>query len=500
MLSVTFPLVENGRVKMLLAYVTDISHQKWAEAVQVNTAVAAVEAKRQQESFLDVTSHELRNPLSAITQLADDIIKSLDSQVGDRSVVWRDIARDNAEAANIILTCAAHQKRIIDDVLILSRLDSQLLSITPVVARPYKVVVDAIKMFDRVAALNQVEIAISSSADQHEAKDVGSIFVDVTRLTQILINLINNAIKFTASQSIRAISVGFGVQVQKPVRLETRYGHLNWVPARPREQFASDSLALHDSEERMYVYFTVQDTGQGLTSEEIERLFKRFSQASSKTNFTHGGSGLGLYICRELVEKQGGAVGVASKPGQGSVFAFYLETRACGQTKDQPLHKESVPTALPNTSTVPGFEPFSVLLVEDNPVNQKILMKQLWKAKCTVVAANNGEEALNVIEQSDCWQADRGYDDQNCNKPDSIPIEVVLMDIEMPVMDGLTCMEHIRRLEKEGKLKRRLPIIATTANVRPEQRDKALTAGVDALLAKPFTVGDAIELIRKLVR
>ncbi len=148
-LAITFAMKQDDKVTMLLGYVVDISRQKWAEGVKARQTEAAVEAKRRQEEFLDVTSHELRNPLSAITQLADGIAKSMDDASAQ---TWKDVAQESAEAANTILACASHQKRIIDDVLVLSRLDSEMLSITPTVAQPSKVVSSTISMLEGASA------------------------------------------------------------------------------------------------------------------------------------------------------------------------------------------------------------------------------------------------------------------------------------------------------------------------------------------------------------
>ena len=264
----------------------------------------------------------------------------------------------------------------------------------------------------------------------------------------------------------------------------------------------------------------------------MSRLFKRFSQATSKTHIDYGGSGLGLYICRELAEKQGGGVGVASCPGQGSVFAFYIETRAAAPPEQVPpdlsnlapkpsnmsnitsdllrrTHSRSRVTngttlsedlrESPQSSTPRHQEDFHILLVEDNLVNQKVLAKQLQKAKCNVTVANHGAEALGILEQADCWRKTQLNTSQLGHQAGLLRIDVVLMDVEMPIMDGLQCTRHIRRLEDEGQITRHLPIIAVTANVRQEQKDTALAAGVDSVLSKPFTVSEVLVRIRELL-
>jgi signal transduction histidine kinase len=519
-LAVTFPLIENGETKMLLGYVTDISRQKWAEDVQTRAAAKA-------EAFLDVTSHELRNPLTAIIQLADSIAKSMVVKPEPGLHDYKDIAQESAEAASTILACAAHQKRIIDDVLVLSRLDSQMLSITPTTASPSTVIDNTMKIFEGVATQKEIKLAAGRVRDALDLRHVDHVFVDTTRLMQVIINMISNAIKFTASQTTREICVVYGVRAQRPLHFETPFGDLEWVPAANPSTPNATLLDSKPEEEQIYVYFLVQDTGPGLAPAEIQRLFQRFSQATTKTNVTYGGSGLGLYICRELAEKQGGRVGVASREGEGSVFGFYLETKAM-----RPVEQATPTTLTAGAAMLQPREGIHVLLVEDNLINQRVLVKQLQRAKCIVVVANQGFEALEILGKRGCWRekiAGGPVNGGGSQNGDALPIDVVLMDIEMPVslyippfhpsasphlfetrppnpltspppnqvMDGIQCTTRIRKFEEEHSIgfTRRLPVIAVTANAREEQRVKAYEAGVDSILAKPFTI---LELMAKI--
>jgi len=144
-------------------------------------------------------------------------------------------------------------------------------------------------------------------------------------------------------------------------------------------------------------------------------------------------------------------------------------------------------------------EGFHVLLVEDNLINQKVLARQLHKAKCTVTIANHGEEVLAILEQSTYWNHDavNGVQIEHASK--RIPLQVVLMDIEMPAMDGLQCTKQIRLLQNKGVITGQVPIIATTANARQEQKDRVFAAGADRILVKPFTIDEIMLLIRELV-
>ncbi|KAK0337780.1 hypothetical protein LTR91_008857 [Friedmanniomyces endolithicus] len=531
---IAFPLVEEGKPKLLMAYVSDISHQKWAEDVQTRTAAAATLAKRRQEEFIDVTSHEMRNPLSAMTQLADGIARSLHATPGNEPAVWRDVVQENAAAASTILACAAHQKRIIDDVLMLSRLESHMLSIAPVAGQPSKVVADTIRMFDGEAEMTGTKIEVVKE-ESHGKWAVDWMLLDTSRLTQILINLISNAVKFTASQPERNIKVVFGQLPRRPQKLDTPFGDVDWIPPKDLGRSNTALPELKRDEDELYLYFYVQDTGLGVTPDQRSRLFKRFSQATAKTHIAYGGSGLGLYICRELAEKQGGAVGVASQSGQGSAFAFYIETRAAPAPAHSPPRTSSSKLGLPpdGHAAAAGLQSAAqlrppgggggaarqlrqglhILLVEDNLVNQRVLAKQLrTRAKCTVTVANHGAEALGILAQTARWRGGGG--DRN---PPQAPgdhraeptmmtmtmmprVDVVLMDVETPVMDGLTCSRRIRAVEAEGRGGgRRLPIIAVTANVRQEQKETAFAAGVDSVLSKPFTVGEVLARIEEVL-
>ncbi|KAI5359461.1 putative PAS domain, signal transduction response regulator, receiver domain, CheY-like superfamily [Septoria linicola] len=507
----------DGKLKHIFGSITDISQQKRAEGLQTRKMEEAVEMKRQQENFIDITSHEMRNPLSAILQCSDDILQSVTKfrQSGER-VVPDDLLGNCIDAAQTINLCSQHQKRIVDDILTLSKLDSALLLVTPVDAQPLTVVQRALKMHE--GELSAADIQMKFIVDQSfRDLDLDWVRLDPSRVLQVLINLTTNAIKFTGTEDRRTIIVTIGASVQRP----------SDRPDAPVKYFATrkknrDVLSEKDwgTGEKVYIHFSVRDTGRGLSPEEKKLLFIRFSQASPRTHVQYGGSGLGLFISRELTELQGGEIGVESEAGQGSTFAFYVAARRSSppresidvsngvkRTPSQSHNRsKSVPSAaLPQgapVSTAAGkgeFEPKrdrpivkKVLIVEDNLVNQKVLQKQLKNIGTEVHVANHGGEALEKLMQSTYWQPGK-------DSKDRIELGVILMDQEMPVMDGLTCTRKIREFEAQGKLSGHIPIIAVTANARSEQIQTALNAGMDDVVSKPFRIPELVPKIEELL-
>lgn len=202
-----------------------------------------------------------------------------------------------------------------------------------------------------------------------------------------------------------------------------------------------------------------------------------------------------MFISRQLTELQGGEIGVASKAGVGSVFAFYVKARkteskdiahlkektnAGSQLLTVPLIQPSIsrvssaPASIPTTSSLDsGPAKWHVLIVEDNLVNQRVLAKGIRKLGCTVHVANHGGEALDLLQQTRYY---KGRED------DGKELTVILMDLEMPIMDGLTCVRKIRSLEEEGLVTYHLPIIAVTANARTEQVNAAKASGMVSIL------------------
>ncbi|KAF4975533.1 hypothetical protein FZEAL_7679 [Fusarium zealandicum] len=504
-------LSSTGSLRSIMGSITDISHLKWAQGLQSRQLREAEETRRQQNEFIDITSHEMRNPLSAILQCADDIASTMRACCTSGTSPSNTVIKSCLEAAETIALCVQHQKSIVDDVLTISKLDSNLLLITPVTSQPEVILQRVLKMFEPEMQAKDIKLTIEVNPDLKQLS-VDWVAMDPSRVLQILINLMTNAIKFTASSDTRAITVAVGASRMPPDG--KNIADFIFVPSK---EGVNNTVASEDwgQGEVLYIRYRVQDTGCGLTEEEKQLLFQRFKQASPRTHAQYGGSGLGLFISKRLAELHGGKIGVASVAGQGSHFGFYVQARR----SHPPNHGSPAQTLLIKVPSIPIKQPTSALpqnrltstptadqkpvgasplaglnprdliihVVEDNLINQKVLVNQLKKAGCTVSATNDGIEALSFLKQT-----------HFCRK-DGSDLTVILMDLEMPNMDGLTCVREIRKMQSEGVIKQHVPVVAVTANVRDEQVQTAMQSGMDDIVSKPFRIPDLLRKIETLL-
>jgi signal transduction histidine kinase len=421
---------------------------------------------------------EMRNPLSAIVHCSDNIITSVgDFKAESHELAipqrYMDVLIENAAAAQIIETCATHQKYIIDSILTLGRLESDMLSFMPSITRPGRLVKSVVDMFDAEFRANNIS-ASAVALPSLKTLGINEVCTDSSRVTQIFINLISNAIKFVKNEPLREIEVCYGACISSPRSAFPEDVH--WAPSNLQPEDVSQGPDWGNGEQ-VYLTFSIRDSGIGIDTDEVSKIFGRFVQANMKTSIRYGGSGLGLFISKQLTQKQGGEIGVSSTVGEGSTFVFYIRVRralpsmlAPTQKRPSLLRVVSLPGVShkgPKADIVELPSRLYVLLVEDNVINQQVLRKQLTRAGCIVYVANHGEDALLQIKSMACWHsASKGG-----------PLDVILMDMQMPVMDGLSCTREIRRFEAEGLITKRIPIIAVTANVRDEQVSDALMAG-----------------------
>ena len=375
-----------------------------------------------------------------------------------------------------------HRKGVTDnsDILTLSKLDSKLLAIAPSLTDLNRMLTELEKIFEADAQKFDVTLRLD--------KNLGSVrwaMLDTGRLTQVLTNLITNATKFTQKETKRLVTIKVGVSQTPPSERDL---DVEFVPAgiaRERSHAGTGTRA----DDEIYLHFTVSDTGCGFDEEQKSRIFGRFSQASPRTHSKYGGSGLGLFISREMIELQGGEIGVSSRPGHGATFAFYIAARPADAP--QCIQQSTALPLLSKKQTVDNSQArFSILVVEDNLVNQKILRMQLQKLGHEVHVVSHGGEALAFLETTSCWKG---------NRTSTINISVVLMDVEMPVMNGLECTRKIREAESLGQVERHLPIVAVSANAREAQVRAAIECGVDDAISKPFRVADLMPIIERLV-
>lgn len=500
----------DGSLKSIFGCITDISSQKWAEKVQDQRREEAVELKRQQENFIDITSHEMRNPLSAILQCADQIASNITTF--EAHTVKKEIEQlleGCLDAANTINLCASHQKRIVDDILTLSKLDSNLLAVTPVDEQPVRVIQRALKMFESELIAHDIEFEFEVDKS-FELYGIKWVKLDPSRLRQVLINLMTNAIKFTQTREKRFIMVKVAASKDTSGIATRGPDDMHYFENDAQRSAAMDIDNLDDwgHGERINIHCSVEDTGPGLAEEELKILFQRFQQATPRTHVQYGGSGLGLFISRILTEMQGGQIGVSSRPGHGSKFSFYIQSRTClsppaeyehispfkiARKVPSPATQTNAPSSALSRTGTASPKPnsiFDVLIVEDNIVNQKVLQRQLRNCGNNTFVANHGQEALQTLAKSRFWSGQESV---------GMDISVILMDLEMPVMDGMTCAKKIRELEREGVIVQHIPIIAVTAYARPEQIENAKAAGIDDVISKPFRIPELLPKIEELV-
>jgi len=386
--------------------------------------------------------------------------------------------------------------------------------------------------------------------NDYKTIEIDDIMADGSRILQVIINLLTNAIKFTQHSNERRITIYLNGFASRP---NVDNHKAKYIEQRPNRPDPTANVEWGTGQE-LYLQISVQDSGKGLDDEELKLLFHRFSQASPKTYKQYGGSGLGLFISRELTELQGGQIGVYSRAGAGSIFTFYIKARRADTNDDRwsidgsqvlslkelsannsrttsrdgtlcmnnnvtispilsqaihnnmsssihPLSKStSTPSAAPKAVLKKKELNLHVLIVEDNEINQRVMATQLRQIGCIVSVAGNGQEALDFLMKTHLYNhitttTDRG----GVECEEMIELDIILMDLEMPVLGGIDTIKKIRNMQKEGTLIKHVPVIAVTANARNEQINHAVKCGMDSVVTKPFRIPELVPQMEELV-
>ncbi len=412
----------------------DITQRKQAQECLERAKQAAESATRAKSEFLANMSHEIRTPMTAILGYADILADSVDRP-------------EQQEAIQTIQRNSDHLLVLINDILDLSKIEVGKLQVEHLPTCPLAILADVVSLM-RVRALAKglpLKLEYSGPIPQ-------TIQIDPTRLRQILVNLVGNAIKFT--------EIG---EVKIAVRLVDR------DTAEPKLQCE------------------VIDTGVGMSPCHLERLFQPFQQADTSTTRKFGGTGLGLVISKRLAALLGGDIAASSALGKGSIFTLTVATGPLEGTAllDQPTEAIAQIVTKPKPATAHRTRlDCRILLAEDGPDNQRLIAFVLRKAGAEVEIAEDGRKAMEkVLATFPGWG--RRYDD-----PQEL-FDLILMDMQMPVMDGY---ESTRRLRQQGY---KGPIIALTAHAMVEDGQKCLDAGCDDYLPKPFEHRALLEMVSR---
>ncbi|MBK8020817.1 MAG: response regulator [Chloroflexi bacterium] len=399
----------------------DITHMRIVARELEASRDRAWEASRLKSEFLAIMSHEIRTPMNGVIGMSELL---LSTNLDD---IQRDYATVIYEESHALL-------RILNDILDFSKIEAGKVELDPVPFSLYELVAS-------IADITRHEAARKGLALQlHLPPDVPMLYGDGGRVRQIIVNLMNNAIKFTKRGGVSLM-----------------------VDAAPTP------------DKRVALRFDVRDTGIGIAPDKLEALFEPFTQADGSTTRKYGGTGLGLAIVKRLVNLLGGQIQVASEPGRGTIFTVQVQVDLASAH----IEEYADETPGPNWHAAPPpVESFDrrILVVEDNAANRMLIVDYLnMLGYQNLDLAEDGDEAVRMVQAS------------------PHPYALVLMDLQMPRMDGLTATRLIR--QHEAGLDRHTPVVALTAHALPEYQTASQDAGMDDFLVKPVQRAKLVKVL-----
>jgi len=406
----------SGKVVALFGTTTDVTAEVESREALLKARSQAEAASRSKSEFLANMSHEIRTPLTAILGFADLLREDGDVALAPARRI---------ETIDTIRNAGTHLLTVINDILDISKIEADKMTIERVATPLTAILHEVVSLIRPRAAGKGVTLTAALASPVPD-----SILSDPTRLRQILMNLVGNAAKFTDAGTVTITA---------------------------RAEPADDPS---------WLVIDVDDTGPGMTTEQADRLFQSFTQADNTMTRKHGGTGLGLTICRRLSAlMDGGVTLVRTQPGKGSCFRLELPLEAAPgaamvERLDAVVAQANKAAAVP-AATLTG----RILLAEDGLDNQRLIALHLRKAGAAVDIADNGRIALEMIDQSEA---------------DTKPYDLLLTDMQMPEMDGYTLA---RTLRDRGSS---LAIVALTAHAMAEDRQKCLDSGCDDYATKPI--------------
>ena len=412
---------KNGK-KYILVFGMDITGRFQVESDLLAANEMVERSLKVKEQFISNMSHEIRTPLNAVIGFNDLLADT-------------PLNEEQAEYVDIVKTASNNLLALINNVLDLSKIESSSLSLESLPVDIGKIVWDVVKIFEPKAKIKGINV-LTSFDKQLPLKVLG----DELRLTQILFNLLGNAVKFTDEGTID-ISC-------KMVK-------------------GTDRL-------KDYIAFSIKDTGIGVAKDKQADIFERFTQANTDTQRLYGGTGLGLNITRSLIDLYGGTLKMKSEQGKGTTFQFVLPFKKYVESQNLAEVKSCTGDSILSVNT---NKPIHILLAEDNMINALLATKVLTMKGFTIVHVINGQQVVDAVQQQH--------------------FDVILMDIQMPVMNGISAAGHIRALPGPVSA---IPIIAMTAHSLNGEMQNCYKAGMNGYVAKPFKPDDLFNSIIEVVK